>query len=1180
MRDCLHFDGQVRVALLALALLALPTLVSAGPAPEFARFEQLTIEDGLHQNTVGSLLQDRRGFIWIGTEAGLHRYDGQGFRLFRHEPGNPASLADNFAISLAEGADGAIWVGTMTGGIHRLDPDSGRVERIPVKASEPDLHGLIWDLMAQPDGTVWATSQDGVLVREPGQSEFRVLEIAQTEEAGDAPGVSAPFVAVTADSRGLPVFGTRRGLARVNEAGQLLPWHERSDGTAIPNDGFVAALFTDARGNLWVGGSNGVFMLPVDGGVRQFDSDHALGAAIGVSPVWEIAETPAGDLWFASYGGGLVRYSPDSGEVRKFEADPAMPRGLAENELMSLMVDSSGLVWVGTENSGLQRLNPQALAFGHFGHHALDEASLPNPVVWAIEANQDGQIWVGTQGGLARLHWPREIGLQSVTRLEPDIDPEREEPPHVSSLYLDPDGTLWIGSLAGLWRMESGASVDQTRYERIPLFGKLEEDPPQYWYPVYSVTGDDQGRLFLTLGDTIVARLPSAGGGERWFRMLGADRTGMANLFGIWMGAEEEHLWVVGSRGVARYDIASDRIDLRIGPEDWQGEGRLLTLEHGGVSGVLEEAGDRLWLATQSGLYRINPNTGESQRYDASGDLPVDSVYAVSMDPDGNIWASTAQGLVVIRSDDGSLQTFDVSDGLQSNEFNAGAYRRLPDGRMAFGGLNGINLFDVNQLEFTAPPPPVAITSVQIGSKRFNEFDLAQSGGQVSVPYGERFLSVSFTALDFRNLRKNRFEYRLQGFDEQWRSSDGLNRAIFTNLPPGAYVFQVRAANSLGIWNETGASLSVRVERPFWLHPLAYIAYSLLVLLLVFLGVRSYARRQQLEQARREEEQRLHLAEQLHRMSTRLAGSLDQGLLIDRLAETLKELVDAEAVAMFMEVDGQLICQGSRGARARQTALERVPVLLRDAVARTRQLGVVQLMEHGELTLLSFPEPKTSFGALVPVEVSEGSFGLLVLTRSGSAFTHPERDLLSSIGTQAMMALQKAELFSRVEQLATTDGLTGLLNRRHFEHCAREELQRASRYGHETGLLLIDLDHFKAINDRHGHEVGDRCLKAFGHLLVDELRRSDLLARFGGEEFIALLPETGRKRAMEAAERIRQAAEGLSVEPELESGELTLSVGVAIAASEQTDLDALIRSADRALYAAKDGGRNQVVEAD
>ncbi len=1152
-------------------LLLLPGFVSAASSPEFTRFESLTIEDGLRQNTAGSLLQDSQGFIWIGTEAGLHRYDGQEFRLFRHEPGNPDSLADNFSLTLAEDPDGWIWIGTMSGGIHRLNSRTGKVERVAISAADADTHGLIWGIHAEASGRVWAVSHDGVLLKEADETSFRVLSAAATDDEDKA--VSAPYIALEKDAHGRMVFATTRGLARLNDDGELVAWRERSDGTTIPSDHVVSALFRDSQGNLWAGGGGGVYQLPMDGGLIKYGKDHPLGEIASNAAIWTIDEGVDGHLWIATYGRGLLRFNRERDIVRRFSADPAMPRSLAEDNLMALLVDSSGLVWVGTESSGLQRLNPQALSFGQFGHHPFNEESLPNPVVWAIEARDDGTMWVGTQQGLARLGWPAEAELESAMRMQVDGS---DSEPHITSLHDDGQQRLWIGSMQGLWQSDASPDGDG-QYTRVPLFELLDEEPPAYWPPIYSVVGDQSGRLYLTLEDSVVGGSVDADKDNTdWGRLIDSTRTGLGELHGLWQGADER-LWMVGARGVARYDINDDRIDLRIGNAEWQGEGPLLELSHGGISGLAEDDDSTVWLATQTGVYRVDLESQGVRHFTDKDGLPADVAYTIGLDSSGNVWASTSLGLAVISGDDEHIQTFDVSDGLQSNEFNAGAFKRLPDGRMVFGGLNGINVFDPSRLERHSPPPPVAITSVTLGEQDYRDFDWVLSGEALEVPYQERYVAFTYTALDFRNPARNRFEYKLQGFDEAWRSADRLNRAVFTNLPPGDYVFRVRAANSLGVWNEKGVSMPFRVQTPPWLHPIAFVLYALTLLLLLFLAFRLYVRRQTRERLIEEERDRRVLAENLQRVSARLAATLDSDRVMDQLASILEDMLAIDTAVLFLEDDGRLQLLGSRGNESARRSLERAPGLLPDAVERTRSSAVVQLLEHGELMLLSHPDPKQVSGALVPLVSSDEGIGLLGITRKGAAFSPLERDLLSSIGTQAMMALQKARLFARVQELATTDGLTGLLNRRHFEHSAIQELERACRYSHETTLLLLDIDYFKRINDRHGHEVGDDCLKRFSRLLVDELRRSDLVARFGGEEFIALLPETGLDRGMEVAERIRHALESLKIPPKLAAGDLTISIGLSLAEDEAKDLETLVREADMALYEAKRQGRNRVV---
>lgn len=1159
--------------LLMLLLLLLPGLSASETT--FIRFDHLTVEDGLSQNTVGSLLQDSRGFIWMGTEAGLERYDGHEFRHFRHDPDDRQSLADNFASALVEGRDGSIWVGTMSGGIHRLDPTTGRIERTPIRNAEPESHGLIWDLHVDDSGGIWAATGDGGLHKPADATEFTVLETPDDDD--HLPPVYAPFISVGEAPEGGIVFGSPRGLARVID-GQLYAWTETENGSELPSDVFVSALFLDSRGHLWGGGGGVIFSISPEGDLRRYASPHPLGNAAANTAIWAIDEDRDGKIWITTFGSGLWQYDPGTEALRRFRSDPALPGSLAEDNLMAAMVDRSGLVWVGTESNGAQRINPRALQFGGFGHHPVDDNSLPHPVVWSI-ASRGNRIWAGTQDGLARLDWPPDGEGVTVTRLEPEPEDRVDVPEwHISSLQIL-DDRLWIGALSGgLWVRDLEGEGDAT-YNRVPLTELLGEEDPGYIPSVTAVTGDRHGNLFLTRGDEVIIRFRSdeVGDNGRWQRFLTGEDLSLGELYGLWANGRGG-LWIAGEHGLVLYDLAAGRISHRLAPEDYEGEGEWLEISHGGVSGVLHEASDRVWLATQTGLMRVDLASGEWKRYDSRQGFPSDITYSLASEPGGrHLWVSSPKGLIRFDPETEAVQIYDVSDGLQSSEFNAGAVATLDDGRLAFGGLKGINVFDPADFRLDVPPPPLAITGATVGNRSVDDLWLGQRGDEIRMQHDDNVLSISFAALDFRNIRKNRFQYRLVGFDDEWRSTDGLNRAVFTNLPAGRFRFEVRAANSLGVWNEEGADMTVVVEPAPWFHPLAMVAYGLALVLLLGLGLHFARRKRARDRLIEREQERREIAENLHRLTSLLAGSLEPDVVVGRLFSNLEHLVSVDCAALFMDQrDSALVEIGSRGSSEARAAIMQVPERLKDAVSRCRSSGRVEPLESGELIVLGYPEAARSFGVLVPLRISGAGFGLLVLVRQGEAFKSRERDLLAAVGTQAMMALENASLFARVEELATTDGLTGLLNRRHFESEVLGELERAVRYEHVAALLMLDIDHFKRFNDQHGHRMGDDCLRIFAQLLGNELRQSDRVARYGGEEFVAYLPETTLDRAKEVAERIRRGVENLTLSPEVSAGELTVSIGIAVFQRETDTLESLVRRADEALYRAKDRGRNRI----
>jgi diguanylate cyclase (GGDEF)-like protein len=693
---------------------------------------------------------------------------------------------------------------------------------------------------------------------------------------------------------------------------------------------------------------------------------------------------------------------------------------------------------------------------------------------------------------------------------------------------------------------------------------------------IVGLVQDRAGRLWMAWPEGVAVRERDS----RWRWVAGRRGEGTplpaGDIYNLWP-AGNDRLWIGMSSGLVRFDPAAGEIDLRLGTSSDAD----IRLHHNNVLALTEVSEEgTLWLGTVVGLHRVRHSTGEVQLYSRSDGLASDIIYSVARDAAGQIWVATAQGLGRLSPASGEIQTFDSRDGLQSNEFNQNSVAVLDDGRLAFGGINGLNLFNPARLRVTAPPPRVAVTGFYLFNEEMHFDQGLDRAEQVRLTHRENVISLEFAALDFNAPSKNQFEYMLAGFDRQWNAAGTHNRATYTKLPPGSYVFRVRGASSLGNWSREEATLAIEVLPPIWRTWWAYTLYGFAAAGLVLTSWSLIMRRRRREEAFRRELDRRHWAENLHRLTTRLANSLDAGTIMDRLHDNLGGMVRVQTIAIFRAENGAFQCIGVRGPAAHDSEVILTPTRLVESVRRCRETGAAIALEAGELTALGMGGVPGLNGVMVPLSLAGVGFGLLVAIREGDEFGGQERELLGAAGTQALVSLEKARLFAKVEQLATIDDLTGLNNRRHFESLASRELERSTRYGHPVALLLMDVDHFKRVNDRYGHEGGDDCLCRISRVLEQAMRRSDLLARYGGEEFIALLPETPLPEAQDAAERLRKAVEGEPVSVQEGAPMCSISIGLAVIEKGGMDLDGLVRVADQALYAAKHQGRNRVVVAD
>jgi diguanylate cyclase (GGDEF)-like protein len=1044
----------VRAAAVLAALLAAPAL-ARGDARN-VRFEHLSLEQGLSQSGVNCILQDRRGFMWFGTQDGLNLYDGYGFTVFKHDPLEPGSLSHNAVWALHESRDGTLWIGTDGGGLNRWDPAKAAFQHFHHDDADPKSLGndRVRAIQETRDGHLWVGTDGG-------------------------------------------------GLSRLDRATGTFTHFRAKPGSINDLSGDrVRALLEERGGQLWIatdGGGLAAFN-PAQGTFTAYRHDPKDPRSLSDDRVRAVFEDRDGVLWVATYTGGLNRLDRATGTFTCFRHDAANARSLSEDRVRALHQDRSGVLWVGTDG-GLDEWRSETGDFVRYRHRAADPTSLSDDRVMSIFQDRGGVLWVGTQGG-GLNRWNMNTGSFALYRVDPSA-PSTLSSNTITALATGPDGLVWVGTYQGLnsLRRPEGTVVN---YRYDPADPRSLSDDR-----VMSVLVDRKGRLWVGTLEGGLNRLDAASGSFTRFRNDPKDETTLSgNGITSLLETRDGALWVgIFRGGLNRFDAETGKITR------YRHDAKVATsLGSDSVVALSQDASGALWVGTEdAGLNRFDPWSGAFTRFpsgppaagnlggatvfciheDQQGDLwvgtlgaglhrwraedrragrivftryterqglPNDSVYGILEDDSGDLWLSTNRGLSRFDTRREAFRNFDTAHGLQSNEFNFGAYHRAQNGEMFFGGNGGFNAFLPERVRTNDNVPPVVLTALYRLGRRVNiDAELAGPGG-IRLGHDDYVVSFEFAALDFAAPERNRYSYKLEGLDRDWNEAGSVRRASYTNLSPGHYTFRVRGSSSDGVWNEAGVAVPITVLPPPWRTWWAYTLYASAVAGL--LG--GYAR----AQARK----------------------------LEREAEYSRRLEQE----------------------------------VRDRTA--------ELAERNE-------------------------------------------------------ALQLAN--TRLEDVSLTDALTGLNNRRFLMSQIRQDVAVVDRYyrrlesGEATNdpapdfvLMMIDLDGLKGVNDTYGHAAGDHALVQMREVLEGACRKSDTIARWGGDEFLVLARQADAETAEMLAERIRCAVEEL--EFNLGGGRpahLGCSLGWAMypfipAAPKLMTWEQVATIADRALYAAKSSGRN------
>ncbi|MEO1036619.1 MAG: two-component regulator propeller domain-containing protein [Pseudomonadota bacterium] len=812
-------QGRRRACLAALAGVVAFVCCGAAAAstpPQPMRFERLTAEQGLAQNSVMAIVQDQRGFLWFATENGLNRYDGQRFLHFQFDRADPNSLPADYVTDLALTADGQLWVGTDGGGIALWNSSTAGFERVT------SAHGLSDDkiqrLAYDPRGYLWVgTLRDGL-----NRLDLRSGKITVFKN-GDDPATSLSDDSVRAllvDIDGTVWIGTNGGLDRYD------PATNRIERVAVGGDGptniagdRVRTLARDSSGTLWVGTQRGGLSRSTDGVHFQHYRHEDSAGAISNNRVEALLEDNAGRLWVAT-ADGLNRYLPDSDLFVTYRYASDVPTTLSDNNTIALYQDRGGLLWVGTKTAGVNKWNPRTWSFGHVLPELSDDASHRIRHVTSFADADDDGIWFGSFGaGLTRLDANGDI-TQRIDASLPDgrgLDDDR-----VMALAGD-SSNLWIGTMmGGLSRMNT-TTGDVTTYRTDPADpNSLAADG------IMSLLIDSRGRLWIgTFGGGVDMLEP----GASTFTHFPHDAQDPASLASPRATAIAEdtdgNLWV-GTDGGGLHRLGVDA-------SEWERFSDTESVASGFLTSTVyalhvDDAG-RLWVGTREGLYRADDPSAAADElafrlYDDRNGLADDSVYGIRADNSGRIWVSTNRGLSSVDIGLGTVQNYSVSHGLQAFEFNFGAHFESANGRLLFGGPNGFNIFDPMNLAMNSTPPLIALTGLELLNRPLNDNAVYDAFATLELDYTDDVVTFEFAALDFAAPTENQFAYKLEGFDRDWVNAGNQHRTTYTNLNGGQYTFRVRASNSDGIWTETGLAMDIRVEPPPWLTPWAYLLYA------------------------------------------------------------------------------------------------------------------------------------------------------------------------------------------------------------------------------------------------------------------------------------------------------------------------------------------------------------------
>ncbi|MGO1003853.1 EAL domain-containing protein [Lysobacter sp. CA196] len=839
------------VALLTAGLIALLLCMAAltqraDAATRDFYFSRLGSELGLSQNSVTAFTQDAHGFIWVGTQGGLHRYDGQRYVPYRHDPRDPASLPDSYVTALALDGQRAIWIGTHSEYLARLDLASGAIHRYEPPDSQAGRQ--IVSLLPWRDSLLIGTLAG--LERMDPRSGARELLLALPGELSR----QSPWQELALARDGTAWFASAAGLYRILPSGKI----ERIGAAQV-----LRSVLIDRRGRLWAGGVDGLYRLDGHTGILVKVEDEALAT---LRDARALIEAPDQRIWISGFGNGLYRHDPETGHTQRVHAEPGVEATLPEDTIEALMIDHGGLLWAGGQYRGVAVADPRGTRFSYVLD--LDEdrtgAGASDASIRSLAQDDLGAIWIGTDNGHLRRYdlaadrfqdmtalLPANAGARRIAAIAREPCPEADNPNPPASL---PPTRLWLATGQGLLRLDPATrrveSIDLRGYRDVALRSLAFARDGSLW-----LGSDDLGALHYLPETGALVRYAYREGDSKGLSHPRVNAVLEDTKGRVWFGTGDGLDLLDPATGYLRhYRHATDEAD---------------SLPGNFVRAVHQSADGSIWVGTQAGLSRVVEHGDGRIRFDhplaeVLGDHPVPVVFSIAERPAGRLWLGTDAGILRFDSGASLVRRYGLADGLQDLEFNAGAVDILADGRIAFGGVRGLNVFDPARIADSRYTPPVRLLGAWIGSDTSAGSSTLWQSTRLEIPNGAGILRLRIGALDFGPNSGIRYRYRMDGFDRDWIDNGPRQDITYTRLPPGRYVFRAQSTNRDGVWNTQELRIPVKVEPPLWRHPLAIALAALAALgLALSFGWRWHVARQR-ERGYfaqiREREERLKLA--------------------------------------------------------------------------------------------------------------------------------------------------------------------------------------------------------------------------------------------------------------------------------------------------------------------------------
>ncbi|MDA3892594.1 MAG: triple tyrosine motif-containing protein, partial [Salinivirgaceae bacterium] len=752
------------------------------------RFKHITVGDGLSQSNVQCIFQDSKGFIWIGTQDGLNKFDGYDFIIYRNNLLDSNSISGNRIVKILEDSTGIIWVATYFNGINAYNRATDKFTQY--KHDSIDSESLVSDLTLGIDidskNQITVSCISGISIYNKEKDNFTNYHAIDFFGKKGFDGVF--YSAVESNDHEKILTNYRDSLylfnASTNDFSRIA--YQTNKPNQVENTNFGKNIFIDSKNIYWVyAAGHGIYKLN-----RSFELIEYYGTSNGKlsnNDVKDIVEVGKGVYWAITDGGGVNIIDENNNEIKILKYDPVDKNSIAGDKIYDVLIDNTGVIWLGHFNKGISYYNPSTEKFKSFYHNPEDPTSISDYPILSIFEDSKGRIWVGTDGGGLNLFDKKSGTFQHYTKEHNGLSTNV-----ITAIHENSEGNLLLGTWNG------GLMIFNPNTGHVKIYKTNSAgDSKIISNNVWAIEADKNGNIWLgLLGRGLNLYKPETGEFIDYGLGSGNPNTiDHSNVMTL-MEDSKNNIWIATEgTGVYKYIIDEDKMVLYNNhPNDSN------SLVTNSIVTLFEDSEGNIWMGSQSkGLSIYNPSDNSYTHVSKKDGLPNDAILGIVEDANNTFWISTTNGISHYNREKGTFRNYDKADGLQGNEFKYNASILASDGMIYMGGMKGLSVFHPDSIKDNLIIPPIYFTEfslfdkpVEIGvadsplKKHISETDT------IILDYDQNIFTISYVALNYTSTEKNQYAYKMIGFDKDYRSVGSIRDATYTNLDPGTYIFHVK----------------------------------------------------------------------------------------------------------------------------------------------------------------------------------------------------------------------------------------------------------------------------------------------------------------------------------------------------------------------------------------------------